>query len=258
MDVSIPRKKDGLPLLYKSDIEEIAEMYLWNFNPQILKEPMQTPIDEFLENYLKLDMDYKDITQDGSILGLTAFDNGFLNVYDSESKKIRNIYVKKGTVIIDNSLLTENQEGRYNFTGGHEAGHWILHREMFRAKRDQFGFWDSINGKEVSSIKCFKMSFENYASRRTFKTNNDWMEWQANYMASCLLMPKKIFKVVTSEIFKKFRINGDYIILGQDFKTDEIAVEIAKKISRVFGVSVTAASIRLSQLRFIREKTIQL
>lgn len=74
-------------------------------------------------------MDYRDITQDGSILGLTTFDNGFLNVYDSESKKTRNIYVEKGTVIIDNSLLTKNQEGRYNFTSVHEAGHWILHSD---------------------------------------------------------------------------------------------------------------------------------
>lgn len=258
MDISIPRKKNGLPLLYKSDIEEIAELYLEDFNPQILKEPMPTPIDEFLENYLQLDMDYADITPDESILGLTAFDNGFLTVYDSEHKRDRDIYVKEGTVVIDNALLSKKQEGRCRFTCGHESGHWILHRKMFKSNKNQLSIFDIINDKEVPSIKCLKRSFENYTSKRTFKTDNDWMEWHANYMSSCLLMPKKTFKIVTQNVFEKLGIYDDHIVLGQDFDTDEIADEISKKISKVFDVSMQAASIRLRQLRYIREETAQL
>lgn len=34
--------------------------------------------------------------------------------------------MKKGTVVINNDLLTEDQEGRCRFTNEHECGHWML------------------------------------------------------------------------------------------------------------------------------------
>lgn len=258
MEIDIPRRSNGLPLLYKSDIEEIAELYLGDFNSQILEEPMPTPIEEFLENYLHLEMDYADITPDGSVLGLTAFDNGLLTVYDSEHNKDRDIYVKKGTVIIDNSLLVEEQEGRCRFTCGHEGGHWICHREMFKSNENQLNIFDMLNSRKAKSIKCLKRNFENYSFKRTFKTDNDWMEWHANYMSSCLLMPKKTFKIAAHNIFKETGIYNDYIVLGQDFEIDELADEVPREISKVFDVSMQAASIRLKQLRLIREETAQI
>lgn len=258
MNIDIPRKDNGLPLLYKSDIEEIAELYLEDFDPKILKEPMATPIDEFLENYLHLDMDYADITPDVSILGLTSFDNGFLTVYDSEHNKDRDIYVKEGTVVIDNTLLSQEQEGRCRFTCGHEGGHWILHREMFKCNKNQFNIFDMINNKEVKSIKCLKRNFESYSFKRTFKTDDDWMEWHANYISSCMLMPKKTFKIAAHNIFREAGIDEEYIILGQDFLTDEFACEMRREISKVFNVSMQAASIRLKQLKIIREQTAQI
>lgn len=258
MQIDIPRKENGLPLLCKSDIEQIAELYLEDFNSKILEEPMPTPIEQFLESYLHLELDYADITPDGSILGLTAFDNGFITVYDTENNRDKDIQVKRGTVIIDNSLSLDEREGRYRFTCGHEVGHWICHRDMFKSNENQYTIFDMINRKKAKSIKCLTRNFENYSFKRAFKTDNDWMEWHANFMSSCLLMPKKTFKIAADNILKEAGIDDDYIILGQDFETDELAYEIPREISKVFNVSMQAASIRLKQLKIIREQTAQM
>lgn len=89
MHIEAKRKSNSLPVLSKCDIEKIAEVYLWNFDSKILEEPMSTPIEEFLEDYLHLKVDYADITPDVSILGLTTFNNGILTVYDLENDGTR-------------------------------------------------------------------------------------------------------------------------------------------------------------------------
>lgn len=50
------------------------------------------------------------------------------------------------------------------------------------------------------------------------------MEWHANFISSCLLMPKKTFRIAADNIFKQAGIDDSYIILGQDFETDEFAM----------------------------------
>lgn len=253
MEIDILRKGNGLPLLYRDDIEKIAELYIEDFDSKLLDEPMPTPIEEFLENYLHLNMDYADITPDASILGLTAFDNGLLTVYDLENDREKNIYVKEGTVIIDNTLLSEVQKGRCRFTCGHEGGHWILHRDMFKKYKKQKDIFNK--DKKEKSINCLKRNFQNYSSKRMFTTDNDWMEWHANLMASCLLMPKSTFKSAAQRLFKEAGINDDCITLGEDFCINDFAIEIPREMSKIFDVSIQAASIRLNQLRIIREKT---
>ncbi|WP_195603699.1 ImmA/IrrE family metallo-endopeptidase [Clostridium tyrobutyricum] len=259
MYIDISRRKDnGLPLLYKNDIEQISKLYLEDFNSKILEEPVPTPIEEFLENYLGLDPDYADITPDGSVLGLTTFDSGNLTVYDLENNRYRDISVERGTVIIDNTLVSGDQEGRFRFTCGHECGHWILHRDMFKSDENQLNIFDMLNNKEAKSIKCLKRNFEKYSSKRTLETDNDWMEWQANFISSCFVMPKDTFIMASLNIFRKVGIYTDYIVLGQDFDTYEFADDMSRRLSKIFNVSIQAASIRLRQLKLIREETAQL
>ncbi len=227
MKVNLCRKASGLPYLSKYDMEEYAEAFLNRFNANLLKEPAPIPIEEFLEQHLKLEMDYADITPDRSILGLTAFDSGHILVYDSEKHTGRRIYVDKGTVVIDNSLLRNGQEGRCRFTCAHEAGHWIFHREMFDPRR------------------------------RKFLTDEDWMEWQANFMSACLLMPKKTFVMAAYKIFKGAGIKEKYIEIGKNRYLDKFSNYIPVEMSNIFNVSIQAASIRLRELKLIRENLAQ-
>ena len=83
------------------------------------------------------------------------------------------LYVEKKLILIDNSLLSDNQEGRLAFTYAHEIGHWALHRELAASR-------PLSNG--LPRILCREAD----ADRP--------LEWQANYFASCLLMPESELK----------------------------------------------------------------
>lgn len=252
MTINVGRKKNGLPYLNKNNIEEITQLHLEKFNSDLLKEPLPIPIEEFLQNHLKLEMDYADITCDISILGLTTFDSGHLRVHDSENNKERVIYVEEGTVIIDNSLLEDDQEGRLRFTYGHEGGHWIFHREMFQLNKKQINNPDMSIHKQIKTAKCLYRCSENDLVDKKFTTDEEWMEWQANYTSSCLLMPRKTFIMAVQKILKEANIKEESIILGKDPDIDVFAEHhMPKKMADIFKVSMQAASIRLKELKLI-------
>jgi hypothetical protein len=135
-------KPNGVPILSKSEIDIIAERCLMEFCPEVLKAPQPIDEDRFLTEYLGLTQDFQYLTHCGLYLGMIVFeDSNKIPVYDEDTNRAEYIRVKKGTVIIDSSLLEEGQEGRYRFTSMHEAGHWILHRRKFMRDINQASFF---------------------------------------------------------------------------------------------------------------------
>ena len=127
------------------------------------------PIEDIVEKHLKLRVEFDDTHKlfgiprdpecDADILGAIFFD--------------------EARIVIDESLDPEENpamEGRYRFTLAHEAvGHWRLHRHLFAkdpAQADLFG------GRAAPSFVCRSSD----AMKRE--------EWQANFAASCGLMPR--------------------------------------------------------------------
>lgn len=241
MKTSIRCNKRGIPYLCKNDIEKIAYMHLKRFDPQLLKLPVPMPIEEFLENYLELEMDYVDITPDASILGITVFDSGFITVYDSQNKCSRTIYEKEGTVVIENALLKPMQKSRLRFTYGHEAGHWILHRNVLKEN-------SCTNEKENTYTE---ENVQNCSSKKRLRTDEDWMEWQANYLCSCLLMPQMTFRFAACKTLRKVGIKQEYVIAAGNCNKDFIRY-MTDEMASVFDVSLEAAYIRLKGLNILR------
>ena len=112
------------------------------------------------------------------------------------------------------------------FTQAHEIGHWVLHREL-----NLENFSDSeltLNQNQIPS------------------TPLDWIEWQANNFAACLLMPStsiiaaiqtklKLLKIQVRKENKKEIINpNDYLKLVQSLQFQ-------------FGVSKTAIALRIKK-----------
>jgi Zn-dependent peptidase ImmA (M78 family) len=93
--------------------------------------------------------------------------------------------------------------------------------------------------------------------RRKFLTDEDWMEWQANFMSACLLMPKKTFVMAAYKIFKGAGIKEKYIEIGKNRYLDKFSNYIPVEMSNIFNVSIQAASIRLRELKLIRENLAQ-
>lgn len=113
------------------------------------KSPQEIDIDLLAQDYLGMEQDFQYLSHCGVYLGMTVFnDTDKVPVYDPSTNRAEYISAKAHTVIIDRTLLENNQEHRYRFTMGHEAGHEFLHKEYFAYDPDQLTIWD-LNGCRI-------------------------------------------------------------------------------------------------------------
>ncbi len=174
----------NVPYLAEEAIERDAEALLAEFSQaRGVDIGPPVPIEDIVEKHLKLSIEFNnthdlfgisrsglDLSQGPDILGAIFFDD----------KRI----------VIDESLDPEEnltKEGRYRFTLAHEGGgHWRLHRQFFASDSAQptlFG------GKSPRPVIC-RLS---QAKERA--------EWQADFYASCLLMPRKLVFAAWEEMY---------------------------------------------------------
>ena len=109
------------------------------------------PVEDIIERYLGLSLLYNDLTR--------VFGKEVLGA----------VYVEAKAICINERLFEASSEGRLVFTIAHEVGHWVLHRQYIEAQ-------EKDGSRQVIVSK---------------KNSKDTIEWQADYFASCLLMPEK-------------------------------------------------------------------
>lgn len=238
-------KSNGVPILSKIEIEQIAERCLLDFCPEALITPQPIDEDRFLTEYLGLTQDFQYLSHCGLYLGMMIFeDSDKIIVYNEEENKADYISAKKGTVIIDSTLLEENQEHRYRFTAIHEGAHWILHKHKFCKTIGQPSLFELYN---VRNFQCRANNIECKFKPLQYWNDDDTMEWQANYFTSALLMPKNmIFKVCND---KETIDEIKFRCFGYDEFYNEFLI---MKISETFKISKKAVEIRLMNLNIIR------
>lgn len=221
-----------------AEIDSHAEGLLRDYNPSILENPQPVSIEAFAEIYLDLTLDYTYLSHCGLILGRMVFqDTERVPIYLPEEKCADYLYVERGTMLIDNTVLEDWKEYRLRSTIGHECGHWIFHSDYYtRASRH--------NSKEINSpsgiTDCKKTDIEGgmeLSGRRQLISDIDWLEHQAKYFSAAILMPKTPFIDIAS----------DLLCNGQLSRTD-----LANLLAETFQVSSVSANIRLSQLGFNR------
>ncbi|SEB01728.1 protein of unknown function [Pseudobutyrivibrio sp. ACV-2] len=195
------------------------------------------PIDVYavIEKCLGVPYDWKYLTPDQSILGVTAFSDGYLYVWPEsryyEGLLPYKVYVEKGTILIDETLTEKENRGRENFTVMHEIFHNVLHKECFIAEDSTImhpTYSRTIDGKIKTSSGVWKT-----------------IEWQANVCAASFLMPADLVRAEYEERYSqaKFaRHNRDYMW------------KLIKNMSSDFNVSKQAMSYRLQNLGLINEK----
>lgn len=248
INFSFKSKANGVPILSKNEIEFVSEMILEDYDSSLLNTPKALDVEHFLECYADLDVDYQDLTHNQSILGMIVFNDGYVPVYDKEHNKAERLPVEVGTVLIDNSLLEDGQTRRGRFTVCHEISHWFLHKGMYTVDKNQISLFD--DEPKTTAIKCRSVDIES-AGKKQLITDDDWMEWQADYLASALLMPWQPFKDLAEMYIKKlglqkqFQKGGAYV--------DYLLDGVARYVSEAFEVSITAAKIRLKNLGFTDE-----
>ena len=164
----------------------------------------------------------------GDILGMTVFGEGLVE-YVTPGLEYRCELISEGTV-----LIMPDHPLRRRFTMAHEISHWLLHR-------DYFGY-----GKQALRCLCREASLFGDPS-----TPADWLEWQANSMASALLMPVPALCRAVYDANPHFSARP-YLVEDVDRISCDKTID---HICRCFSVSRTAARIRLRQLGFFRRIT---
>ena len=232
--------------LSEDEIEKHAKLLLAEYEDTI-GEPIKLPvrIDDITIHHLALALDFADLHQ-------------VLNVPLSGGNPdiLGAIYVDKELVLIDNHLNPKENPamlGRYNFSVGHEVGHWRLHREYV--------------AKNPNQTSLFDAPFEPTVICRSSEKKEP-IEWQADFFASCLLMPRNLILEIWRERFGTtapfiFEINksnpafvarrSNWVQIGKVFNAPEpdyqiVFKNIAREFAQVCCVSTDAMRIRLEKL----------
>ncbi|MBN3892839.1 MAG: ImmA/IrrE family metallo-endopeptidase [Nostoc sp. JL31] len=103
------------------------------------------------------------------------------------------IPTKQPKIVLNRNIHKLEEEGFQASTIAHEIGHWILHinQDVARGSVQQLELTLSIDSIEQQFL-CRNVSEQIYKSHP--ETQDDWREWQAQYFASCLLMPREILE----------------------------------------------------------------
>lgn len=232
------KKYGGIVLLKLSrkDLENIAERVLVSYRnlPEVKRKKMYRVDPELLlTKVLGLNIEYQHLSVDGSILGLTSYEEVGVEVLDYADTDSY-FFLDGKTVLVEQDLHNDAaQIGRCNFTLMHEAGHQIL-RNLFPK---EYG-----RNKQVATVHYYKHNSERN------KPINDWEEWQANTLASAILMPKDLVEY------------GMFLFgLGKKIKclnriSDLQTYEKFSAMADFLGTSKSALAIRMKQLNLLEKE----
>ena len=167
----------------QNELEQISEKLLQSFDAERLEVPKPIDVYEVIETCLNVPYDWKYITPDQSILGLSFIKAGYYWIwpkpYYEPGMLPKKMYFEQGTILIDNYLTEQADRGRENFTVMHEVFHSILHKDFF------------LNNSSI----CYALkSLREHPDPRSGLGNRSDLEiceFQANFCASCFLMPRK-------------------------------------------------------------------
>lgn len=215
-----------VPFLPKTDIIAAADALIDHYERrtgEMVTGPV--PVMEMLEDDLGLTVAFEDpadtsYMRDG-VLGAT--------------------FVPERKVAINTNLLEARYEGRMQFTGAHEAGHWVLHRQYARAA--------ARLGEGV--ILC------RVASRKAP------IEWQADFFAGCLLMPERLVRHAFEATFNADHLDlhnvdpvfNDPFCFDPCLRTWPRIAEAVCRVGNFINVSKQAMIVRLQELGMVRNHT---
>lgn len=214
--------------LPESEIKYAAQDVLRSYERRHGRIRYFVPVDDIIELHLGIHLEVFD-----AALLPAQYQDEILGYIDLHSNSIG----------IHESILPENtgNEGRYNFTLGHEAGHFVLHREEILSGNVQ--------------LNCFEQDAEK-AERGSLS-----IEWQADCFSSHFNMPERL----VYRYWKRLRGNYDAACLsdiaqhfGEESRTkyapDVLAEIYLKQMAKDMKVSSKALLIRLTRMGLIAEQ----
>jgi len=245
-----------VPFLAEDVIERDAVALLDEFELArgVVVEP-PVPIEDIVEKHLKLGIEFDDMHERFNLPRSEG-------EWQSGPDILGAIYFDKRRIVIDQSLDPDERpslEGRYRFTLAHEGGgHWRLHRRLFAGASNQDWLFDE---PPPPSVICRSSQ------------GKEPVEWQADYYASCVLMPRKLLLAAWRARFgngnarilrpqHRMEIPADAdealaapILRMQRQLDDEAMENYVRPFAQQFKVSPVAMRIRLEKLGLLHRET---
>jgi Zn-dependent peptidase ImmA (M78 family) len=241
-----------VPYIADESIERDAEALLAQYaHATGVEVGAPIPIEDIVEKHLKLRVEFDDLHR---LLGVPRSGGSEPDIFGA-------IWLESGEIVIDESLDPEERprvEGRYRFTLAHEGGgHWRLHRPLVQVNSGQ----GSLFGDTPQPTVVCRSS---QAKER--------VELQADFYASCLLMPRKLIMQAWCDAFgnghprilhRKDRIvfpgnaEDEIVTTARAFdetRDNEVMEHFARPFAKQFLVSPVAMRIRLERLGLLRRE----
>lgn len=181
--------------------------------------PFQTEdLKTFIEEHVESLDQYADLSIYGpGVEGVTEFRRG-----------------QKPNVAIAEAL--QRVENRQRTTLAHEFGHVHLHAYLFEMRSNQLPGLQA--NRKPGAIYCMRDTMVS-------ASKVDWLEWQASYASSALLIPATYLRKRIAPIREKHKLYGPTPEDGGAGR------EMIEEISKAFQVSKEAARVRLSVLNYL-------
>ncbi|WP_057937914.1 ImmA/IrrE family metallo-endopeptidase [Algoriphagus resistens] len=209
----------GIDKLSKHDIEEITRNELDKINPLILSKPSFLTLKAF-KQYLSetLNIRVYELEDKSDLLGCCDFN--------------------EPSIGLSKSIIGTTREF---FTLAHEFGHLILHQKLSIGQYTYENFEDS-----VYNFKTDKHELSN---------SRQWIEWQANYFSSCLIMPKENFIGRLYWCQQRNGLQKGVIYLDDQYENIENFSFLVKRLAYFHDVSQASVRYRLQELELINNKS---
>lgn len=177
-----------------------------------------------------LHIEHFHLSKDGFTLGMTSFNEFGVKVYNDNRQPFL-YYLDGATILVEKDLKDDpSQYGRYNFTLLHETAHQILSR-----------LYPDTQKAVQNRVVCYLGHNPQYPI-------HDWSEWQADNLASALLLPVEI---VMSALYR-FDLENGIEILNKVFRPREY--ERFCEMAKFLGASKQSLAIRLIRLGLLKKE----
>ncbi|MCL2517311.1 MAG: ImmA/IrrE family metallo-endopeptidase [Oscillospiraceae bacterium] len=215
-----------VPYIANEALDEYAEALVRDYSPERLITPGAFDILGFVRNYLGLNVKYYPLNYENMVIGVTAFHDDQIQIYDESTNAAFTIDVESGTVVIDISLQAKQNENRCRFTLAHEGSHWLIHR-------------NTLCGDMVR------------------RKNKYCLENQADFLAAAILIPRRALRVAYLDFFRRSSEKPRVLVRGKDQPDDILVKQLASYIADIFHVSNRAALIRLEKLNAVEYRGVR-
>ena len=219
----------------KEELENMADSINRRFfSDRLIRVSALDPYD--LVDRIGCDVEWKYISPDTSILGMTFFDDGVWPVWDSGTYSSESTFEKeaftKGTIVVNHTVLDNKNEKTENWIVTHESSHWIKDQDFF------------ANEAETTLQVCRNNDFNGTYWWRGMPTL-ELIERQTNYLTGAILMPREITKDRFFEICRYKNI-PQHPIKFQNYLKGYVA-----KLAKEFNVNYNPMLYRLYDIEVI-------